>query len=129
MSFKVNELTHQIIGLAIKVHRTLGPGLLESVYQAALAYEFTRAGILFEKEKSLPVIYEDIKLDPGFRCDFLIEESVIVECKAVKTLHPIDQAQLLSYLRITGLSVGLLINFNVLVLKNGVKRVVNDYRE
>ncbi|MCB0292470.1 MAG: GxxExxY protein [Calditrichaeota bacterium] len=125
----VNQVTHQIIGLAIKIHRILGPGLLESVYQAALAYELNQAGLRFDKEKSLPAIYEGIKLDVGLRCDFLIEESVIVECKSVRSLHPIDQAQLLSYLRVARLPVGLLVNFNVLVLKDGIKRVVNDYKE
>ncbi len=126
---KINDLTGKIIGLAIKVHRTLGPGFLESVYQAAMAYELTKAGIAFEREKALPVIYEEIKLDVGFRCDFLIEDRVILECKAVGKLTPIDEAQLLNYLKITKLTVGLLINFNVLVLKNGIKRMVNNFPE
>ncbi|MEE9168157.1 MAG: GxxExxY protein [bacterium] len=122
---RLNELTEKIIGLAIKVHRNLGPGFLESVYQAALAYEFEKAGISFEKEKALPIIYEEVNLDVGFRCDFVVDEKVIVECKAVKELSEIDQAQLLNYLKITNLKIGLLLNFNVLVLKNGIKRVVN----
>ena len=126
---KINELTEKIIGLAIKVHRTLGPGFLESVYQAALAYEFSKAGIHFEKEKDMPVEYENIKLEVGFRCDFIIENKLIVECKAVKELTKIDEAQLINYLKISGLNVGLLINFNVILLKNGIKRMVNNLDE
>lgn len=126
---KVNELTEIVIGLAIKVHKKLGPGLLESVYQAALAYELQKINIPFEKEKALPVHYEDIKLNIGFRCDFLIDNKVIVECKAVQHLTDIDQAQLLNYLKITNKHVGLLINFNVLRLKDGLKRAVNNFDE
>jgi len=125
----LNELTEKIIGLAIKVHRTLGPGLLESVYQAALAYELKKAEIPFEREKTLPVAYEDIFLDVGFRCDFLVDKQVIVECKAVKELTPMDHAQLLNYLKITNLQVGLLINFNVRKLTTGLKRIVNKFQE
>ena len=125
----LNELTEKIIGLAIKVHRTLGPGFLESVYQAALAYELEKANIPFEKEKTLPVPYEDILLKVGFRCDFLIDKRVIVECKSVKEVTPLDHAQLLNYLKITDLTVGLLINFNVLKLTDGIKRIVNNYSD
>lgn len=125
----INELTEKVIGLAIKVHKKLGPGFLESVYQAALAYELEKAGIPFEREKELPVIYEEVVIDVGFRCDFLIDERLIVESKSVKELHPIDQAQLLNYLKITKLQVGLLINFNVFVLKDEIKRMVNYFRE
>ena len=125
----LNELTEKIIGAAIKVHRTIGPGFLESVYQAALAYELEKANIPFEKEKSLPVVYEDIFLDVGFRCDFLIDKRVIVECKAVKDVTPLDHAQLLNYLKITDLQLGLLINFNVRILTSGIKRIANQYRE
>ena len=88
----INNLTEKIIGLAIKVHRTLGPGFLESVYQAVLAYELDKAGISFEKEKALPVVYEDIFLEVGFRCDFLVDQQVIVECKSVNEIAPIDHA-------------------------------------
>jgi GxxExxY protein len=123
----LNELTEQIIGLAIKVHRKLGPGFLESVYQSALAYEFKKAGIAFEKEKVLPVPYEEIILEVGFRCDFLVDSKVIVECRAVQELTQFDQAKLLNYLKITQLQVGLLINFNVLLLKDGIKRLVNHF--
>ncbi len=126
---KTNELTKQIIGLAIKVHRELGPGFLETVYQAALAYELKMAGISHEKEKVLPVRYESVKLDVGFRCDFLVDEKVIIECKAVKKLTEIDEAQLLNYLKVTNLEVGLLINFNVMILRDGIKRMVNNFDE
>ena len=125
----LNELTEKIIGLAIKVHRTLGPGFLESVYQAALAYELEKANIPFEKEKTLPVPYEDIFLEVGFRCDFLVDKRVIVECKSVKEVTPLDHAQLLNYLKITDLQLGLLINFNVRILKSGIKRIVNNYSD
>jgi len=125
----LNELTEKIIGLAIKVHRTLGPGFLESVYQAALAYELEKANIPFEKEKTLPVPYEDIFLEVGFRCDFLVDNRVIVECKSAKEVTPLDHAQLLNYLKITELQLGLLINFNVRTLTKGIKRIVNNYSD
>ena len=125
----LNDITEKIIGCAIKVHRTLGPGFLESVYQAALAYELSINDLSFEKEKSLPVKYADILLDVGFRCDFLVEKCIIVECKAVKELTPIDEAQLLNYLKITEKQVGLLINFNVIKLTDGLKRKVNNYKK
>ena len=121
----MDELTGKIIGLAIKIHRELGPGLLESVYQAALAYELERARIPFEKEKILAVHYQDTILDVGFRCDFLIDDRVIVECKAVRQLAEIDQAQLINYLKIAHKPIGLLINFNVKLLKDGLKRFAN----
>ena len=125
----LNELTEKIIGLAIKVHRTLGPGFLESVYQAAFAYELEKANIPFEKEKTLPVPYEDILLEVGFRCDFLVDKRVIVECKTVREVTPLDHAQLLNYLKITDLQLGLLINFNVRILTKGIKRIVNNYSD
>ncbi len=124
----INHLTETVIGLAIKIHRNLGPGFLESVYQAALAYEMQKAGINFEKEKILPVKYADIVIEKGFRCDFLIDGQLVVECKAVNELTGIEQAQLLNYLKISNLQVGLLINFNSSVLKNGIKRIVNNYK-
>jgi GxxExxY protein len=124
----LNEITEKIIGCAIKVHKKLGAGFLESVYQAALAYEFSKLNISFEKEKDMPVIYDEIKLEVGFRCDFLVENNVIVECKSVKELNQIDEAQILNYLKITGLQVGLLINFNTMNLVKGLKRLVNNYK-
>ena len=126
---EMNKLTEKIIGCATKVHRKLGPGFLESVYQAALAYELKMAGIPYEKEKNLPVPYEDVILDVGFWCDFLVDRRVIVECKSVEALHPIDEAKLLNYLKITKLQVGFLINFNVLILKKGIRRMVNNFKE
>jgi len=125
----LNELTERIIGLAIKVHRTLGPGFLESVYQAALAYELEKANIPFEKEKTLPVPYGEIFLEVGFRCDILVDKRVIVECKSVREITPLDHAQLLNYLKITDLQLGLLINFNVRKLTDGINRIVNNYND
>jgi GxxExxY protein len=125
----LNELTEKIIGCSIAVHRKLGPGFLESVYQSALAYELRKAGIPFEKEKPLPVPYEDIVLDVGFRCDFLVDGRVIVDTKAISAITDIEQAKMLNYLKVTKLQVGLIINFNVKVLKNGIKRIVNDFQE
>lgn len=125
----INELTSAIIGAAIKVHRTLGPGLLESAYRVCLAYELTKFGLRVEQEKPIPVIYEDVKLECGFRADLLVEGMVIVECKAKEKLHPVDKAQVLSHLRLLKLQVGLLINFHELVLKDGIQRIVNNYQE
>ena len=125
----LNKITEKIIGCAIKVHKTLGPGFLESVYQSALAYELSINNISFEKEKCLPVKYGDITLDLGFRCDFLVENCIIVECKAVRELTAIDEAQLLNYLRVTEKQIGLLINFNVIKLTDGLKRKVNNYNK
>lgn len=118
------ELTGKIIGAAIEVHQALGPGLLESAYQACLAREFYLRDIPFEQQKTLPVEYKGIKLDCGYRLDFFIQGKVVVELKAVDLMHPVYEAQLLTYLKLTGCRVGLLINFNVPVLKEGIKRMV-----
>ena len=123
----LNRITENIIGAAIEVHRALGPGLLESAYEACLAFELAQRGLKVEQQKPLPVVYREVKLDCGYRLDLLIEEAVIVEVKAVDRLMPIHQAQLLSYLKLSGCKVGLLINFNVKVLKDGIRRVVNDF--
>jgi len=123
----LDRLTDQIIGAAIEVHRALGPGLLESAYEACLAYELLERGLALEQQKTLPVTYSNIKLDTGYRLDLLIEGKVIVEIKAVDKLAPIHTAQLLSYLKLSDCNVGLLINFNVQVLKHGIRRVVNKY--
>jgi len=125
----VNQITHSIIGAAIEVHRALGPGLLESAYQECLAREFESRGIPFERERPLPLEYKGIRLDCGYRPDFLVAGLVIVEIKAIEALAPIHEAQLLTYLRIGGWKVGLLINFNVLVLKDGISRRVLDLDE
>ncbi len=124
---RLNRITESIIGAAIEVHRALGPGLLESAYETCLAFELVERGLKVEQQKALPVVYREVKLDCGYRLDLLVEEAVIVEVKAVDRLAPIHKAQLLSYLRLSGYKVGLLINFNVKVLKDGVRRVVNDF--
>jgi GxxExxY protein len=108
----LKELTSVIIGCAIKVHRTLSPGLLEPAYRACLAYELRKLGHHVETEKPIPLIYEEVKLDCGFRADLLVDGQVIVECKAKEKMHPVDKAQVVSHLRILGLQVGLLINFH-----------------
>lgn len=118
-------MTERIIGCAIRVHRKLGAGFLESVYKAALAFEFVQAGLSFEQEKALPVSYAEINLKVGFRCDFLVEGLVIVECKAVSEVTKVDHAQTLNYLKASKSPVGLLINFNVTVLKSGIKRFID----
>ena len=118
------ELTREIIGAAIEVHRSLGPGLLESAYQVCLEREFNLRELLFEKEKPLPVEYKGIRLDCGYRLDFLVADQVVVELKAVEEVHPVHEAQLLTYLKLTGCKVGLLINFNVPILKKGIMRRV-----
>ena len=125
----MNELTGKIIGAAIKVHQHLGPGLLESAYEACLAYELAKFGCFVERQKPLPIIYERVRLDCGYRLDFVIEKSIIVEIKAVEALLPIHVAQLVSYLRLSGLKVGLLLNFNVRILKDGIRRIVNNFPE
>ena len=121
-----DELSNIVIGLAIKVHTALGPGLLESVYRECLYYEINKCGFRVEKEKSLPVIYEDVKLDVGYRLDILVENKLILEIKAVDCLNEVHFAQLLTYLKLTNCKLGLLINFNVSLIKNGIKRVANN---
>ncbi len=122
---ELNKITEGIIGAAIEVHRTLGLGLLESAYQAALAYELTQRGYKVEQQRPLPMIYKEIKLDAGYRLDFLVNDRVILEIKSSDGIAPIHDAQILSYLRLSGCKIGLLINFNVKLLKNGIKRFVN----
>lgn len=123
---RLDDITGKIIGSAIDVHRILGPGLLESAYEACLVFELVEAGLKIERQKALPLLYRDVKLDCGYRLDVLVEDSVVVEIKAVERLEAIHKAQLLSYLRLSGYKVGLLVNFNVKVLKNGIVRMVND---
>lgn len=118
------ELTEKIIGAAIEVHKQVGPGLLESVYQVCLARELALQGIKFETQKPLVVEYKGERLDAGYKLDFSVDGKVVIEIKAVDELHPVHEAQLLTYLRLTGCRVGLLINFNVTVLKHGLKRRV-----
>src|SRR5580704_2281572 len=123
------ELTHEIIGSAIEVLRMLGPGLLESAYEECLARELTIRNIRFERQRPVPVVYKDVKLECGYRIDIFVDGRVVVELKAVEALAPIHDAILLTYLRLTSCRIGLLINFNVPALKNGVRRLVNKYEE
>jgi GxxExxY protein len=124
-----NELTERVIGACIEIHRALGPGLLESAYEECLCHELSLAEIKFERQKPLPVHYKNVKLDCGYRLDLVVEEKVIVELKTVETLMPIHEAQLLTYLKLSGLTLGLLVNFNVPMLKNGIKRIVNNFQD
>lgn len=123
---ELNTLSEKIIGCAIKVHRELGPGLLESTYEQCLAYELSQNNLKCEFQKPLPVVYQSVKLDCGYRVDAVVENSIILELKSVENLLPIHSAQLLSYLQLSKLRVGLLINFNVKMLKSGLKRIVNN---
>lgn len=124
---EMNELTSLIIECAITVHKNLGPGLLESTYQECLAYELNEKGLKVEMEKSLPLIYKDIKLDCGYRIDLLVEDEIIIEVKSVERFTDVFFAQILTYLKLYNRKYGLLINFNVSLLKNGIKRFVNKY--
>ena len=121
-----NEVTRKIIEVAIEIHKTLGPGLFESVYEKCLEYELTNAGLDVKRQKSLPMRYKDLSFQEAFRIDLLVENKVIVEVKSVEKIAPVHHAQLLTYLRLTNLKCGLLINFNNFLLKDGVKRVVNN---
>ncbi|MCF7839895.1 MAG: GxxExxY protein [Candidatus Marinimicrobia bacterium] len=120
-----NEISNKVIGAALEVHRTLGPGLLESAYEMALCRQLELEGIAFERQVLLPVEYKGLTLDPGYRLDVLVENKVILELKAVEALNDVHTAQLLTYLKLSGKKLGLLINFNVSLLKNGIQRVVN----
>jgi GxxExxY protein len=122
---ELNKITEAIIGAAIAVHRSLGPGLLESAYEACLAYELVECGHKVVQQVPLPVNYKGVHLDAGYRIDLLVDGLIIVELKSVDQLAPIHEAQLLSYLRLSGKKVGLLINFNVKVLHNGIRRIIN----
>lgn len=123
------ELTGLVLKCAFKVHSNLGPGLLESVYQHCLAYEMIRAGLAIEMERPLPVIYEGVKLNCGYRLDLVVENRLILEIKSIDGLAPIHFAQVLTYLKISGFELGLLLNFNVESMKNGIRRIVNNYQE
>ncbi len=122
-------LTPEVIGAAISIHRKLGPGLLESAYEACLTHELEKLNLRVERQKPVPLIYESIKLDCGFRADLVVENRLVVECKCKEALHPVDEAQLISHLRLLNISVGLLINFHVVLLKDGIRRIVNNYHE
>ena len=129
MSQELNRITQMILGGALSVHRALGPGLLESAYEACLAFELVERGLRIERQKSLPVRYREVNLDCGYRIDLLVDSKVIIEVKAVERLNPIHEAQLLSYLKLSSCKVGLLINFNVRILKHGVRRLVLGFEE
>ncbi len=124
-----DKISEAIIGAAINVHRALGPGLLESAYEACLAYDLTEAGWAVEKQKALPLIYRGLSMDCGYRLDLLVDGKVIVEVKSVEALAPIHQAQLLSYLKLSGCKLGLIINFNVTLLKHGIMRLAHNLEE
>ena len=122
---ELNDLTGEIIGCCIEIHRELGPGLLESAYEECLAYELAKAGLIFERQKALPIRYKEIQIEYGFRMDFIVEDQVVVELKSVEAISPVHTAQILTYMKFAEKNAGLLINFNVSMLKNGIKRFLN----
>ncbi|MEZ4829399.1 MAG: GxxExxY protein [Bacteroidia bacterium] len=124
---EINKISEIVIGCALKVHSVLGPGLLENVYEICLYEELKSTGLKIERQKYLPVVYKDIKLDASFRIDLMIEDQLIVELKAVETIHPIFMAQIMTYLKLSKCKIGLLINFNEKWLKDGIKRVIFDH--
>jgi len=126
---RINDLTIEVIGAAIEIHRTLGPGLLESAYEECFCHELQLRNLNFECQKPLPVLFKEVSLDCGYRLDLLVMNALLVEIKAVETLLPIHKAQLLTYLKLGGWNIGLLINFNVPVLKSGIKRIVLNLKE
>jgi GxxExxY protein len=121
----INELSSKIIGAAIEVHKHLGPGLLESVYEECMARELSMRGILFERQKPVPINYKGVDLDCGYRLDMIVEGQIVLELKACTKLEPIHEAQLLTYLKLSGLKLGLLLNFNVPIMKEGIVRIAN----
>ncbi len=124
-----NEISYKIIGAAMKVHAALGPGLLENAYEKCLLYELQKSGLYVECQKALPLVYEEINLETGYRVDLLVENKVVVEIKSVETLNDVHLAQVLTYLKLSDCKLGLLINFNVVSLKLGIKRVINGLIE
>ena len=125
----INKLSGKIIGAAIEVHKALGPGLLESTYESCICHELSLGGFSLEKQKPLAVRYKGIKLDCGYRLDIVVENTIILEIKSCEKVEPIHKAQLLTYLKLSGLNLGLLLNFNVAVMRNGIVRVVNELKE
>lgn len=119
-----DSLSRQIIGCAIQVHKILGPGILESAYEECLAYELTTEGLMVQRQKPVPLVYKDIKLECGYRLDILVNQKIVVELKSVESLAPVHEAQILTYMRFAHINLGLLINFNVTSLKNGIKRYI-----
>ncbi len=123
---QINDISGKIIECAIRVHKELGSGLLENAYEACLLFELHKEGLTARRQVQMPVEYQGVKIDVGYRLDLLVEEQVVVELKAVEKMSPIHEAQILTYLKLSGLKLGLLLNFNEAVLKNGIKRVAND---
>ncbi len=121
-----NEISQNIVDAAFQIHITLGPGLLESVYEEVMFYELTKRDLKVQRQKGIPVIYKDIKMELGFRADLIVEDKVIIELKSVETIAPVHQKQLLTYLKLTNLKLGLLINFNENLIKDGIQRIVNN---
>jgi GxxExxY protein len=125
----INELSSRIIGAAIEVHKTLGPGLLESAYEECLSHEFSFRNFSFDRQKSLPLIYKGKKLDCGYRLDMVVENAIILELKSCEKIEPIHKAQLLTYLKLSGLHLGLILNFNTTLMRDGIVRIVNELNE
>lgn len=121
-----NEISNKVIGYAIEIHQALGPGLLENAYKECLFYKIKKSGLVVEKEKAMPLIYEDVKLECGYRLDILVENKVVIEIKSIQSFNDVHMAQTLTYLKLGNFKLGLLINFNVTLLRKGIKRVVNE---
>lgn len=124
-----NELSGIVWDISLKIHKHLGPGLLEKAYETCLVYELAKTGLLIERQKPLPLVYEDVKMTVGYRVDIMIENKLILEVKAVEAVHDIHRAQLLAYLRLSGCRLGILLNFNTALMKNGFQRIVNNLEE
>jgi len=122
---EINQITEKILGCAIEVHKRLGPGLLESAYEECLSYELKNIGLRIDRQVAVPVVYKDIKLECGYRIDILVENTVIIELKSIEAFAPVHEAQILTYMKFANKTIGLLINFNVTLLKNGIKRYKN----
>ena len=122
-----NEIANKIVGLALEVHKVLGPGLLESAYKECLAFKLQQSGLTIQKEKPMPLIFEKVRLDCGYRIDLLVENKVVIEIKSVEGLTDVHLAQILTYMKLGNYKLGLLINFNVALLKNGIRRVINGH--
>jgi GxxExxY protein len=125
----INELSNKVIGAAIEVHKALGPGLLESAYEECFCHELSLRNITYDRQKPLPVVYKQKKLNCGYRLDVVVENAIIVELKSCDKIEPIHKAQLLTYLKLSGLSLGLLLNFNTVLMRDGIVRIVNEFEE
>ena len=126
---KINEITSVVIEESIYIHRSLGPGLFESVYEEVLAYRLTKRGLMVKCQKGIPVLFEDVKMNVGFRADLIVNDKVLLEIKSLEVVHKVAEKQVMTYLRLSGIQIGLLINFNVERLVDGVKRIANHYKE